>query len=661
MIARTTSKKQNPEQSATTANRIHLNKPRITHSFPSSFHYPLIQRKPLCPCDGGCPRCVGVIQPKLTIDQPNDKYEQEADRVADQVMRMPEPKQSLVNGHSSLVQRQTGCTGPTCNEEEETIQAKPIGDQITPLDYVQRQEETIPEEEEEEEPVQAKSLNNKSPPVIANLQNRIQSLKGGGQPLFQSTRAFFEPRFGQDFSDVRVHTCNSAIQISSGLKAQALTYKNNIYFNQSKYSPETSSGMRLLAHELTHVVQQQGNVSKNKPERIDHYRSNDESKIKNSISSADVSIQRSCGSAAIGEPTGCTFNDKVVTHPRYFFKVNCDEFKPGNEDDLRRDAGKIANGETVEIYGLASWDGSATYNRNLSCARALAAKRVIESVLVQRGVTATLLVYNHGRTKSDAELQRSVVVYRRTPSPPTPPTPSTPPTPPISDRICGPDVSTEVTRIWSKIQTDFRSWNFSEKLSACRYLIQPIVPGSGSSGYTLNNNAFDTLGLYQGSADWLRLSPYHPPCAVPGTCAPANSNSFNSCHENDKTCSNTVKVGSGCWLSGTPNYGTYGIMMRLCWDWTLPLKRLPPFNYLRKVFSLSSTKLIVTAYKLYKGDGPGPPCRWAAATWAGGPAARVSGSNRLTCQPTCSVSYPHSLATGYGKQFDYVWEPVKPR
>ncbi len=62
--------------------------------FPSSFsnnNNILIQRKPLCPCDGGCPRCTGVIQPKLIIDQPNDKYEQDADRIAEQVMQMPEP------------------------------------------------------------------------------------------------------------------------------------------------------------------------------------------------------------------------------------------------------------------------------------------------------------------------------------------------------------------------------------------------------------------------------------------------------------------------------------------------------------------------------------------------------------------------------------------
>ncbi len=64
---------------------------KSSHTVYSNPQVPIIQRKPICPCDGGCPRCGGTIQPKLTIGQPNDIYEQEADRVADQVMRMPEP------------------------------------------------------------------------------------------------------------------------------------------------------------------------------------------------------------------------------------------------------------------------------------------------------------------------------------------------------------------------------------------------------------------------------------------------------------------------------------------------------------------------------------------------------------------------------------------
>jgi hypothetical protein len=205
---------------------------------------PVMQRKSLCPCDGGCPRCTGEkpIQPKLTIGQPKDKYEQEADRVADQVMRMPEP----------TVQRKTDCS--SCGDlDEEQIQSKSLGDQITPL--IQRQVDSELEEEEEET-VQAKQLTNKSPPLTTGIQGQIQKLQGGGQPLPTSARVFFEPRFGKNFSQVRIHTDQTAMQLSGGFSAQAFTHGRNIFLNQGKYNPGTSSGNRLLAHELTHVVQQ---------------------------------------------------------------------------------------------------------------------------------------------------------------------------------------------------------------------------------------------------------------------------------------------------------------------------------------------------------------------------------------------------------------------
>jgi hypothetical protein len=200
-----------------------------------------MQRKPLCPCDGGCPRCMGSLQRKLTIGQPDDKYELEADRVADQVMRMPEP----------AVQRKAGCS--SCGDmDEEQIQSKPLGDQITPL--VQRQAE----EPEEEEDIQAKSLANNASLTGGGLAGGIQSSKASGQPLPTATRNFFASRFGRDFSSVRVHTGTQAAHEAKSLKARAFTIGKNVVFGNGQYSPGTETGKKLLAHELTHVVQQQG-------------------------------------------------------------------------------------------------------------------------------------------------------------------------------------------------------------------------------------------------------------------------------------------------------------------------------------------------------------------------------------------------------------------
>jgi hypothetical protein len=180
-------------------------------------------------------RVVTGIQAKLKIGQPNDIYEQEADRVAEQVMRMPEPE---VNPEE---------------EGEELIQTKPLAEQITPL--VQRQVE--PEEEEEEEEIlQTKEVLGQTPEVIPDLESRINSIRGGGQPLPESVRDFFEPFFGYDFSQVRVHNDARAVESASALNAQAFTLGRDVVFGAGHYAPSTTSGKRLLAHELTHVVQQ---------------------------------------------------------------------------------------------------------------------------------------------------------------------------------------------------------------------------------------------------------------------------------------------------------------------------------------------------------------------------------------------------------------------
>ena len=231
----------------------------------TSTEVPFIQHKSGCACGGGCPRCqIGpTIQTKLTIGKPNDKYEQEADRVADQVMRMPEPR----------VQRQPEMD----EEEEELVQTKP---QITPL--VQRQ---IEPEEEEEETVQIKSVTSRATPVIqrqivpeeeeaeeelalarrapgAALQatpevaGRITRLRGSGGSLPDSTRTFFESGFARDFSGVRVHEGPQAADLAHSVHARAFTVGRDIVFGAGQYSPDTLTGRRLLAHELTHVVQQ---------------------------------------------------------------------------------------------------------------------------------------------------------------------------------------------------------------------------------------------------------------------------------------------------------------------------------------------------------------------------------------------------------------------
>lgn len=192
-----------------------------------------------------------IIQPKLSVSHPEDESEREADRVAEQVMRMTEPPGQQDEEKEGLIQRKFGlpvqrkCTGyssggeacSTCAEEEKLQRAIAPG----PVESI----------------VQAKhdrSQGEIAPTVPADFGAAL----GGGRPLPAVIRSFFEPRFGADFSGVRVHTHNEAAQVARSLNAKAFTLGRDLVFGAGQYSPETTSGKQLLAHELTHVLQQEG-------------------------------------------------------------------------------------------------------------------------------------------------------------------------------------------------------------------------------------------------------------------------------------------------------------------------------------------------------------------------------------------------------------------
>jgi hypothetical protein len=141
-------------------------------------------------------------------------------------------------------------------EEEEEVQRQPEEEE----EKLQRQPEKEEEElrkqpEEEEEKIQAKGVTVDDQAVPDFVENRMRA-SGGGQTLPESTQSFFEPRFDQDFSRVRVHADASSAEMAKSIQAQAFTHGQDIYFGAGKYNPEGSAGKQLLAHELTHVIQQ---------------------------------------------------------------------------------------------------------------------------------------------------------------------------------------------------------------------------------------------------------------------------------------------------------------------------------------------------------------------------------------------------------------------
>jgi hypothetical protein len=231
-----------------------------------------------------------AIQTKLTVNKPGDRYEQEAERVADRIMRMEMP-----------------C--PQCQEDEgEALQAMPLVGQITRL--VQRQ--TAPEEEEkkEEETVQTKRAETGSSQMCPILDTQVRSLKGRGHPLPGSVRDFFEPRFGCDFSHVKVHTDPQAAATARALNAQAFTVGRDVVLGSGRSSMQTEEGKRLLAHELTHVVQQGGGSSRplqvsRKGQSVQrqitvHPASSTVSRIDTSRTSAQIGVLAAGGGVAYG-------------------------------------------------------------------------------------------------------------------------------------------------------------------------------------------------------------------------------------------------------------------------------------------------------------------------------------------------------------------------
>jgi hypothetical protein len=163
------------------------------------------------------------VQPMLAVSAPEDAQEQEAQRTSETVVRrMTDQPRPVASQHD------TERMGARTAGQIPAVSPAPPGAGVA---------------------------------VSAEMEDRIQSMRGGGQPLADKTRAAFEGQFGQDFSHVRVHTDDRADSSARNLNARAYTTDQDIVFASGEYAPQTAEGERLLGHELTHVVQQTGKGS----------------------------------------------------------------------------------------------------------------------------------------------------------------------------------------------------------------------------------------------------------------------------------------------------------------------------------------------------------------------------------------------------------------
>lgn len=230
--------------------------------FSKSADTPL-QRKQV----GGIPQTPFFQRKGIAIGQPNDKYEQEADAVASKVVnKSPEGKPVVQQKEISGIQRLA-----TSKEDEKfsTTDARMAHDKEIQEKPIQKMGEA-PKEEEKTTPVQTKVEGSSS--ASPQVSSKIANSAGKGSPLSPKTQQEMSSSFGTDFSHVRVHNDSEAVGMNKELQAQAFTHGNDIYFNEGKYNPNSPDGKFLLAHELTHVVQQGGGNSFQK-NTIQPYRS----------------------------------------------------------------------------------------------------------------------------------------------------------------------------------------------------------------------------------------------------------------------------------------------------------------------------------------------------------------------------------------------------
>ncbi|WP_024769966.1 eCIS core domain-containing protein [Aquimarina macrocephali] len=280
------------------------------------------------------------IQPKLKVGKPGDKHEVEADQMADQVVNNANDSGSAVQKKEAMeedkvqasmfkdksegtVRRKEEEEPVQAMEEEEPVQKQEEEEPVQAMEEeepVQKQEEEEPVQKmEEEEPVQkmeeeepVQKMEGEEPVQKKenmqsgndNIESRLKSRKGKGVKLAGDIKKEMESGFGADFSAVNIHTDAEAVQMSEALGAQAFTHGNDVYFNEGKYNPNSKGGKHLLAHELTHTIQQKGKVKKNIQK---HWKKNQNHSVVNSRK-VKVDIDLDFKGAVLNNSSNTTLN-----------------------------------------------------------------------------------------------------------------------------------------------------------------------------------------------------------------------------------------------------------------------------------------------------------------------------------------------------------------
>lgn len=352
-----------------------------------------------------------AAQAKLSVGKADDVYEKEADAMADKVVQRAEsnPFNAVESFFpASPIQKKSE------EENPDKIQAKPLSDSIKPLvQLMTNEEEKVQEKcevcekesvfsktteneesnniqqkcescEHEEENIQKKS-NGDGNTSTNTVEKTLKSTKGSGSVLPSNSKTQMERSFGADFSNVKIHSNSTSALMNRQLGAQAFTNGNDIYFNSGKFNTSSKSGNHLLAHELTHVIQQNKGIDNN--------------------------IQRFCDNRLTTVPTtgmnGCSTDTSRPTHQNteINYVVGKWAIDASGLAVISAIAAKWhadARNDTIRIDGFASCDGEASTNWRLSCDRANAVENELKNPSDgSTGIpaTATFHKFAHGETE----------------------------------------------------------------------------------------------------------------------------------------------------------------------------------------------------------------------------------------------------------------------
>ncbi|MXV52298.1 DUF4157 domain-containing protein [Pedobacter sp. HMF7647] len=449
--------------------------------------------------------------------------------------------------------------------------------------------------------------------LSSSFMSSLTASQGSGSPLPESSKNFMESRFNSDFSDIRIHNGHQAAEMSKEINAHAFTTGNDIYFNQGRFDEHSISGKKLLAHELTHTLQQ------------DY-----ENKLKRFVACDQPSLSgEKCPAREKGEEENSKKGPMAfLSDPTNFYVVN---FEIGHSDIKKnlkdliywQNAMKLMAkpGTIWNIWGLSDCDGTEKSNMAIRKARAeaiykiLPAKAKANVASIEAAAITDCLVPNH--IPADRTVNRAVMIEQVQSTLDIDESESELIEVDVPEFLCGPDVTSQVAGAVDKAKTMFLGWNADQQEEACDALVSFGVGDCSWDIVELHNNA------------WINEQ-YRPPCATKGA---------------KPTCGESVQIDTDCHHAGSSNYVIYGLMFKLCHD-----KVSDDYNRV-------AMKSFIDMYKGSGVSGVATPSSnfqaslaWAYAGYDGWPMSGSPAGDRNNCEPKCPTAYS-------GPPFNVHWYP----